>query len=94
VRALKKRERIGALVVDAHGLDGHTFDASLSRKLGGTTTIFGALELVTISKLLLSFTCFYFYNIIHSMLMFLIFELHVVFTCLDVEFVKLAFIHI
>ena len=28
-------------------------DASLSRKLGGKATIFGALELVTISKLLL-----------------------------------------
>jgi len=32
VRALTRRERIGALVVDANGLDGHTLDASLSRR--------------------------------------------------------------
>jgi len=24
-----------------HGLDGHTFDAPLSRRFGGTTTMFG-----------------------------------------------------
>ena len=40
VRALTKRERVGALVVDAHGHDGHTFDAPLSRRFGGTTTMF------------------------------------------------------
>ena len=40
VRALTKRERIGALMMDAHGLDGHTFDAPLSRRFGGTTTMF------------------------------------------------------
>ena len=44
MRVLTKRERDGALVVDAQGLDGHTFDASLSRSFGGTTTMFGALE--------------------------------------------------
>jgi len=31
-------------MVDAHGLEGHIFDASLSRRFGGTTTMFGALE--------------------------------------------------
>ena len=40
VRALTKRERDGALMVDAYGLDGHTFDASLSRSFGGTATMF------------------------------------------------------
>ena len=40
VRALTKRERDGALMMDAHELDGHTFDAPLSRRFGGTTTMF------------------------------------------------------
>ena len=43
MRALTRRERFGALMVDAHGLDGHTFDAPLSRKFGGKTTLFWRL---------------------------------------------------
>ena len=44
MRALTKRERVGALMVDAHGLDGHTFDAPLSRRFGGTTILFWRFE--------------------------------------------------
>ena len=40
MRALTKCERDGALMVDAHGHDGHIFDGPLSRKFGGTTTMF------------------------------------------------------
>ena len=40
MRALTRRERFGALMVGAHGHDGHTFDASLSRSFGGTATMF------------------------------------------------------
>ena len=42
--ALTRRERFGALVVDAHGFDGHTFDAPLSRRFGETTTMFWRLR--------------------------------------------------
>ena len=53
MRALTRRERIGALVVGAMDLMDILLDASLSRSFGGKTIIFGVLELVTISKLLL-----------------------------------------
>ena len=55
VRALTRRERDGALVVDAHGLDGHIFDASLSRKFWSFRAQF--LGLITISKTPYLFTC-------------------------------------
>ena len=42
--ALTSRERFGALVVVARGLEGHTFDAPLSRSFGGKTTMFGVLK--------------------------------------------------
>jgi len=39
--ALTRHERIGALIVDPIGLDGHkSMDASLSRSLGWRTTLF------------------------------------------------------
>ena len=62
---------------------------------GGMTTIFGALELVTISKLPFYLCSCLFIHIILNMFMIYVFiVLHVVFTCLDVECVKLAFIHV
>ena len=92
VRALTRSERNGALMVDAHGLEGHTFDAPLSRSFGGTTTMFGDLEqffgLVTISKTPSLFTCFYIHDIIQHVHVLCVFVLHVVNTWLDVVFVK------
>ena len=69
-------------------MDKH-LDALLSRNFGGSTTMLGALELVTISKLLSHLCTCLFIHIIHSMFMFQDFYvLHVAFTCLNVECVK------
>ena len=38
------RERNGALMVDAHGLDGHIYKCIAIRRFGGSTTMFGDLE--------------------------------------------------
>ena len=55
--------------------------------LVGQPPCFGGLELVTISKLLSLFTCLFIY-LIFSMFMFLGFVLYVVYTSLNVVFVK------
>ena len=44
VRALTSRERFGALMVDALGLDGHIYGCITIKEFGGTTIMFGALE--------------------------------------------------
>ena len=95
VWALTKRERIGALVVDAHGHDGHTFDAPRSRRFGGMTTIIEALELVTISKLPFYLcSCLFIHDIFSMVMFYLFYVLHVVKTCLDVVFIKTCIIHV
>ena len=92
VRALTRRERVGALMVDAHGLDGHICDASLSRSFGGTTTMFWRfgtqfLGLVTISKAPNLFTCLLLISYFqHVHVLFLCFMRYI--TCLDVDSIE------
>ena len=70
MRALTKRERFGALMVGALELKEHILEHRYQGVFGGTTTMIGALELVTISKLLFYLcSCLFIHNI-HSMFMF------------------------
>ena len=93
VRALTQCERVGALMVDAHGLDGHTFDVPQSRKFGGTTTMFWRIRaqffgLINISKLLFYLHAFsYMIFFLHVHVLFVLCFIRYI-TCLNVVFVK------